>query len=76
MQPQGTPAAATSTSTAPSVIVERPPPGLARGVVAWPAEAVIVAGSLACALGAATWLWMLRRRAHPRRATPDGARRK
>jgi hypothetical protein len=45
----------------PRVVVERPPPGLERGLVAWPVWAVATAGSLVVALGLVYLLWRLRR---------------
>jgi hypothetical protein len=41
----------------PRIIVERPPPGLARGKYAWPASGIAAAGSIVIALGLAYMIW-------------------
>jgi hypothetical protein len=56
-------AAASAASGAPRIIVERPPPGLARGKYGAPAWAVGAFGTAAVLLGVAFLLWRARRRA-------------
>jgi hypothetical protein len=40
-----------ASSTAPEIVVERPPPGLGRGEYAWPAWAILALGSTIVVLG-------------------------
>jgi hypothetical protein len=54
------PADGAADAVGPQVIVERPPPGLARGEVAWPAWAVATLGIAAVMLGIAYLVWRLR----------------
>jgi hypothetical protein len=48
--------------TEPAIVVERPPPGLARGYYAWPAWAVLLIGAIAVLTGLGYLAWRLRRR--------------
>jgi hypothetical protein len=45
----------------PRVVVERPPPGLARGKYAWPGWAIGTLGGLVAALGLGYIVWRWRR---------------
>ncbi|MBN1606073.1 MAG: hypothetical protein JW940_05540 [Polyangiaceae bacterium] len=45
-----------------TVLVERPPPGLARGSYAWPPWAIALTGGAIALVGAALFLWRLTRR--------------
>jgi hypothetical protein len=58
--PSPTPEAAASAR----IIVERPPPGLARGKYAAPAWAIALLGGALVLFGAAYVLWRLRRAHH------------
>jgi hypothetical protein len=66
--------AASSAEASPNTLIERPPPGLARGIVASPASTVIVLGALTGVLGLGVWLFMLRRAR--RRTRKDSASRR
>lgn len=46
----------------PHAVIERPPPGLARGRYAWPAWAVLLVGVLAVFGGLGYLVWRLRGR--------------
>jgi hypothetical protein len=41
----------------PRIIVERPPPGLARGKYGWPAWGIATVGGIVVALAIAYWVW-------------------
>ncbi len=52
--------------TAPRVIVERPPPGLARGKYAWPAWGIGLFGGAVVLAGLIWLVWRLSRRSRRR----------
>lgn len=41
----------------PRIVIERPPPGLARGKYAWPAWGIATAGGIVIALALAYFVW-------------------
>jgi hypothetical protein len=49
--------AAGSSASGPRTIVERPPPGLARGKYAWPAWGIGALGASVIAVGLAYLIW-------------------
>ncbi len=53
-----TEAPATTAAPAPTIVVERPPAGLARGQYAWPAWGILLLGGLAVV---ATGLYLITR---------------
>jgi hypothetical protein len=53
-------------SAAPAVVVERPPPGLARGQYAAPPWVIGVVGGTVAMVGLAWTLWRWRRARRPR----------
>lgn len=61
-----TEAPATTAAPAPTVIVERPPPGLARGQYAWPAWGIALLGTFAV-VAASLYLITRWRRSRSRR---------
>ena len=58
----------------PQIVVERPPPGLARGKYGWPAWGIGALGTLVVLLGVAFLIWRARRRG-PAAASRDSDRR-
>ncbi|MEB2311576.1 MAG: hypothetical protein OZ921_18075 [Sorangiineae bacterium] len=57
---------ASAPEAAPRIIVERPPPGLARGEYAWPAWGIALVGGSVVAIGVG---WMVVRWIRHRRAS-------
>ncbi len=56
---EGSAGAAADAAPEPRVIVERPPPGLARGKYAWPPWAIGTLGGVVIALAIAYFVWRL-----------------
>lgn len=50
-----------ASAPAPRTVVERPPPGLARGRYAWPAWGIGLVGGTVVVLGLVWMLWRIRR---------------
>ena len=62
---QSTTDAGTTTTVGPRIVVERPPPGLARGKYAWPAWGIGLVGGTIVVIGLGYLVWRflrLRRR--------------
>jgi len=49
-----------ASAPAPRIVIERPPPGLARGHYAWPAWGIGLAGGTVVVLGLIWIVWRLR----------------